>query len=143
MRRLVTERYEPPSITPTVLVPLTLTFVALTVTRGVGWLTATPGTVPLVMLDNALGLPLWGGLLMAGGGWFWIAAGLRRHFLIWTGHAFLASVYFGVVLTTLPAVASHGGPQNLVAPVGAVLWHGLLARRMRPLPPHRGHRAVS
>lgn len=142
MSQLLTARLRPPTFPPSLVLTLTLAFVALAFAAGADWaLVQAPGTVSQLMLDNSVGLTIWGMALMGGAAYFVAAVASRRHFFVWCGHAFLASVYFGITLTTLQAaIGFGGGAEELVAPVGAVIWHGALACIMRPLPRREGGR---
>ena len=141
----LTSRLHPASLPPGIVLPLTLTFAALTFIRGVDWAFGrAPGTVADLMLDRPLPLAVWGVLLMAGAAFLFLAYAGRRHFPVWCSHAFLCSIYFGIAFGVLQGVIDYGGGEGLLlAPVGGVIWHGALASVMRPLPPRLGeeHRA--
>ena len=136
MRRLAADPLRAPALPPAVVLPLTLAFGALTLTRGTGWLFGQrPGTVSDLMLDNGVGLKAWGAVLTVGALGLFAAYAWRRHFPVWCAHGFLFATYFGITITTLDAALRFGGGwEHLAAPVGGCAWHAVLSRTMRPFP---------
>lgn len=129
-----------PSLPAKLVLTITLLFLPLSLLRGVDWaFIREPGTVSQLMLDNSVGLHTWGLGLIAGNSFLLAAYALGRHFLVWTGHGVLCALYLGISLTTLSSVVDYGaGPGQLVAPLGAVIWHGVIALVMRPFPRRDG-----
>ena len=139
MRRLLTNRYVAPAIPPRETVLLTLWFVGLTMIRGWGWLTAVPSSASDQLLAAPLGLTFWGWCLLLGGALvpFSIIV-VKNHTLVWASHCLLASIYFGVGVAVSPLVfTSMSGWQNLVPPLGGMVWHVVLLRLMGPVPKTR------
>lgn len=136
----LTTRLSPASLPPAIVLPITLAFAALAFMRGADWAFARePGTVADLMLDRPMPLTFWGALLMAGATFLFLAYASRRHFPVWCSHAFLCSIYFGIAAAVLQGVIDYGGGAALLAPpIGGVIWHGVLASVMRPLPSRLG-----
>ncbi|WP_228941851.1 hypothetical protein [Nocardioides sp. Leaf374] len=131
---------QPPSLPAKLVLTITLLFLPLSLLRGVDWaFIREPGTVSQLMLDNSVGLHTWGLALIAGNAALLAAYAARQHFPVWCGHGLLWAIYVGISLTTLSSVVDYGaGPGQLVAPLGAVIWHGAIALVMRPLPRRDG-----
>lgn len=129
-----------PSIPDEIVLAITLCFLPLSLLRGADWaFIREPGTVSQLMLDNSIGLHTWGLALIAANSFLLTAYAAGRHFPVWAGHGLLWAIYLGISLTTLSSVVDYGaGPGQLVAPLGAVIWHGVIALLMGPLPRRDG-----
>lgn len=145
MRRLLTTPVDYPGFGPTMVRTVSLVFVSITFLRGTRLLTQPdPATVTRQMLENPWSLTLWGLMLTIGAVLFFAACSTGRHFFVWSAHAFLACVWFGLALSVYPSVTAYdGGWGPLLTPLGGVFWHGLLSFLMGPVPRPRGgaHRA--
>lgn len=127
MRRAVTARYVYPTFPAGIVQALTLTFVTLTIIRGAG------------MLERGA---FFGVTLIAGGALYWAAWASRRHFAVWAAHGVLVCAYFALGWHNLgAAIRDEQGWETLVPAIGGVIWHGVLSRQMRPMPPHPGRAA--
>lgn len=127
MRRAASARYVYPTFPGGVVQALTLTFVTLTIVRGAG------------MLEDGA---FFGGTLIAGGVLYWAAWASRRHLAVWVAHCLLFCAYFALGWHNLGrALADLKGWEVIVSAIGGMVWHGLLSRQMRPMPPHPGRDA--
>lgn len=127
MRRAVSARYQAPTFPAGVVQIITLIFVTLTFSRGLGMIQANAGTSALLA-----------GLALAGAAIYFVAAfATHRHLLVWVGHALLVCAYVELGAHNLGQVLDRDrGWDLMVTALGGVIWHTLLAARMRPLPPH-------
>lgn len=127
MRRAVTARYQYPTFPAGLVQALTLVFVCLTIARGAG------------MLERGF---FFGVTLIAGGTLYWLAWFSRRHFAVWACHGLLVCAYFALGWHNLGRALDNAlGYEALVPAVGGMIWHGVLSRQMRPMPPHPGQTA--
>lgn len=147
MRRVLSEKLQPYTLPPAVVLTITLVFAVLSISRGVDWaFMREPGTVPAMLSGDAFGIRVWGALLLVGGLALIGSLLARRHFAVWASHSFLFATYIGIGLTTLRTVVEYGGGLAILAPVlGGVVWHGLLSWWVKPIPrrttsdPREGH----
>lgn len=132
-------RHQPPALPARILVAVTLAFAALTIVRGVGWITGTPEESLSWVVLNALGSSdVWGGIVVATGCAVLAAYASRIHPAVWAAHGIAACVYLLLTVALAQAAAELGsGWQHAGPPAGAVLWHTLLAWLTGPLPPRQ------
>lgn len=127
MKRALVARYIYPTFPASVVQAITLTFVTLTIARGAG------------MLEHGA---FFGVTLIVGGTLYWLAWFSRRHFAVWACHGLLFCAYFALGWHNLGDVLDNTyGWEALIPAVGGMVWHGLLSRQMRPMPPHPGRDA--
>lgn len=126
-----------PTFEPSLVLGITLVFVAGTFCRGLAWaLSSNPATVSDMMLELSFGREQLGVLLATGAIAYIVALASGRHLAVWAAHGFLFAVHFGAGYTILESVISYGsGVQHLIFVTLNLVWHGAVMFKMRPLPP--------
>lgn len=133
MRNVAAIRYQARPLPAGVVGAITCLFVALALARGIS-LTIKPGVEEQLRTHDEVGF--FGVALAVAATTFLLALATRRHVIVWAAHALLISVYFAYGATLAVGCMKYGGGWDVVvAPFGAVVWHGLIPRLMRPLPP--------
>lgn len=133
-------RYVPPVLAGAVVIVFNVVTALLAFIRGADWLEVeTPDAFSRILLGLDVPLRVWGLALVGSSCWFLAAMLLRRHLMVWIGHALLFAVYAGLAVDVARAVLEVGsGVYQLVPFVGGAFWHGFMAAMTRSHPRRAG-----